>query len=373
MASLHRLISRVCVLGGGPAGLASAIALSQVGFRVTVIDCAQPPIDKACGEGLMPDSVAVLARLGIQIPDETGSRFHGIRFGDSHSSVVADFPWGEGIGIRRVVLHELLLRRAEELGVECIWSVGKAEYTRKQVTVGSTRMDFDFVIAADGQNSITRRTCGLDRGAREKRRYGFRRHYRMAPWSQYVELYWAKGCQVYVTPVAQDEVCIVSMSRSPELRLSQALHHFPTLRARLADVAVTTRERGALSVTRKLPRVFTDDVALVGDASGSVDAITGEGICLALKQSLALAQALKAGNLAQYQSDHRKLSRRPQLMSALLLTLDTAPFVQRRALASLSRCPQLFASLLAVHVGEKGIPDLLSFELLSFCREFLAA
>ena len=46
----------VLVIGGGPAGLATAIAARMKGFDVTVVDGAKPPIDKACGEGLMPST-----------------------------------------------------------------------------------------------------------------------------------------------------------------------------------------------------------------------------------------------------------------------------------------------------------------------------
>ena len=57
----------VFVIGGGPAGLAAAIAASERGFKVTVADGAEPPIDKACGEGLMPDTLSVLRELGISV------------------------------------------------------------------------------------------------------------------------------------------------------------------------------------------------------------------------------------------------------------------------------------------------------------------
>src|SRR3979490_781323 len=50
----------VLVIGGGPAGLAVAIAARMKGFDVTVADGAKPPIDKACGEGLMPGTMAAL-------------------------------------------------------------------------------------------------------------------------------------------------------------------------------------------------------------------------------------------------------------------------------------------------------------------------
>lgn len=51
----------VFVVGGGPAGLAAAIAARLKGFTVAVADGAHPPIDKACGEGLMPDSFGALS------------------------------------------------------------------------------------------------------------------------------------------------------------------------------------------------------------------------------------------------------------------------------------------------------------------------
>src|SRR5271168_4021927 len=77
-------VTDVCIVGGGPAGLACAIAATLRGLRVQVIDALQPPIDKACGESLMPDTLSALVRLGIQLEDPTrpalGHPLHGIRF-----------------------------------------------------------------------------------------------------------------------------------------------------------------------------------------------------------------------------------------------------------------------------------------------------
>jgi 2-polyprenyl-6-methoxyphenol hydroxylase-like FAD-dependent oxidoreductase len=57
----------VLVVSGGPAGLATALAVRRKRLRAVVVDSAAPPIDKACGEGLMPDSVAALSALGVGI------------------------------------------------------------------------------------------------------------------------------------------------------------------------------------------------------------------------------------------------------------------------------------------------------------------
>ncbi|MBV9082980.1 MAG: FAD-dependent monooxygenase, partial [Acidobacteriaceae bacterium] len=230
-----------------------------------------------------------------------------------------------------------------------------------------------FVVAADGQNSGLRREAGLNRVIGERRRYGFRRHYRVLPWSRDMELYWGPRGQIYVTPVSAHEVCLALLTQYRALRLDEALNDFPELRARVAGAAHASREQGALTVSRSLARVCRNDLALVGDASGSIDAVTGEGICLSFRQSLALAAALRSGNLKDYEAEHHSLSKRPRIMARLMLTLDDHVSLQRRALAGLAEQRDIFASLLAIHVGAASFADLISSRLFGFCRKFLVA
>ena len=116
-------------------------------------------------------------------------------------------------------------------------------------------------------------------------RYAFRQHYRVAPWTDRMELALGQHGQIYVTPVAKDQVCVALISRDPRLRLTEALQRFPELKSRLDEADVSSDERGALTATCKLKRVSRGNVALIGDASGTVDAITGEGLCLAFSSS----------------------------------------------------------------------------------------
>jgi len=113
--------TEVFVCGGGPAGLAAAIAARLAGFEVTVADCAQPPIDKACGEGVMPDGLAALQKLGVRLRPDQGLPFPGIRFIDADGLSEACFPDGLGFGVRRPLLHQALIDRAEELGIAMHW------------------------------------------------------------------------------------------------------------------------------------------------------------------------------------------------------------------------------------------------------------
>jgi flavin-dependent dehydrogenase len=341
----------VYVIGGGPAGLAAAIALRMQRFTVTLTDCAVPPIDKTCGEGLLPDSVAALDELGISIPSGVGFRFKGVRFTDGESSVLADFPNGTGIGLRRTALHNLLVERAQELRVSLLWGV-------KRTLMGEAGawMKPQLAVGADGQNSRIRRDAGLDQRNSEVRRFGFRRHYRLRPWSAYMELHWGKRCQLYITPVSENEISVALLSSDPKLRLDQALMEFPEIRNRLAPAELSSVQTGALTVSRKLSRVCRPGLALIGDASGSVDAITGEGIGLSFRQAVALARAFKGGNLSSYERAHQALSRRPRFMGALLLRLGKHERLRRRILAYLARHPDIFARLLAIHVGEYPSP-----------------
>jgi menaquinone-9 beta-reductase len=163
------------------------------------------------------------------------------------------------------------------------------------------------------------------------------------------------------------------MNRDPRPRLAQELADFPEIRSRLSSARPCSSEIGAVSVSRTLRRVWSGQLALIGDASGSVDAITGEGLCLSFLKASALARAFKAGDLSHYQVAHRKFSRRPSMVASLMLMLEKYRALQSRALASLSKNPDIFASLPAVHTGGVSFLDLFSLRLLKLGLEFLAA
>lgn len=197
-----------------------------------------------------------------------------------------------------------------------------------------------------------------DASERDSRRFGFRRHYHVAPWTDFMEIHWGDACQLYITPVGPREVCVVLISRNPRLRLDDALPQFPEAARRLTGPA--TLERGGVSASRRLKAVGRGNVALVGDASGSVDAITGEGLCLLFQQAVALAGALEAGDLALYQAEHRRIGRRPEFMADVMLLMDHRTRLRRRALRTMASHPRLFAGMLAMHVGRFSAMDFLT-------------
>ncbi len=339
------------MVGGGPAGLAAAIAARLQGFDVTVADAAQPPIDKACGEGLMPDSLGALRRLGIELDPEHSFPFRGIRFVGDGGRVAADFRRGAGIAVRRVHLHQSMIDRAEELGVKLLWRTRVTGIDGGVVSLDDRRFQSRWIVGADGERSRVRRWANLDAVHNESFRYGFRRHYRVRPWTRFMEIYWGPSSQMYVTPVGGGESCVALITRDPHVRLEAALASFPELARRLEGATAIGEERGAITATRRLRRIYRGNTVLIGDASGSVDAITGEGISLAFRQALALADALAAGDLAAYQTAHRRMRRRPACMARLMLMLDRFPRLRPRVLRAFAAEPAIFERLLAVHAG----------------------
>jgi flavin-dependent dehydrogenase len=364
----------VFVVGGGPAGLAAAIAARNRGFSVTVADIARPPIDKACGEGIMPDGLAALRKFGVNIPLEVAAPFQGIRFLDDESTVQARFAQSPGLGLRRTKLHEILITRAAEAGIDMHWGARVTRLTPDGVTINETRVRCRWVVGADGQSSRVRCWSGLDSTRTPpSTRFGFRCHYRVAPWSEFVEVYWTRHGQLYVTPVGPEEICIAFISRNPKLRLEDAFAAFPQIYARLQGSDLVTREQGAVSPTRALRSVYRGSTVLVGEASGSVDAITGDGLSMAFQQAHALAEAIVNDDLAQYQRAHRRIERLPRMMANLMLLMDRNHWLRARTLCALEASPNLFTRLLAVHTGELPILRIGVEETLSFGWRVLRA
>lgn len=347
-----RNLTDIFVIGGGPAGLAAGIAARKKGFQVTVADGGKPPLEKACGEGMMPDTVAALGDLGVKIPSGAGATLSGIRFLNGDDVVEASFASGRGLGMRRPTLHQILLDEAEACGVQFLWNTPVSCLGPQGVTIGKERIEARWIIGADGSRSLVRRWSGLDAVRHYSQRFARRRHYRIRPWADCTEIYWGHDLQAYVTPVTRCEIGVVLISGRREIRWEEAWREFPKLATRLGGAEISSAERGSVTDMRSLQRVYRGNIALLGDASGSVDAITGEGLRLSFRQALALAEAMAANDLSQYQNEHRELERRPAQMGRLMLLLGRHAMLRQRTIRTLSRHPEIFGRLLAVHLGE---------------------
>ena len=351
----------VVIVGGGPAGLAAAIALRETGADVLVADAQDAPIDKSCGEGLMPDSRRELSKLGIDLSPVHGAPFTGICFSDAFSSVSAEFTHGQGLGVRRLELHQLLIDRASALGVRMHWKSRIDLRPAQSPALDGDVLRYKYLIGADGEASRTRAWAGLGSGVVRSRRFGFRAHFEFGPGNdpatrpgrRHVEVYWGSTGQAYVTPIGEHKVCVAVISRSQTpATFKDVIDSIPVLRDALSRAKQLTPQRGAVTTTSTIDRVTQGNVALAGDASGSADAITGEGLAMGFRQALLLRDSVLEGGLGLYQAQHAGILRRPQQMARAMLLMDRHPGLRRRVLRSFAARPDLFAAMLRVHLNE---------------------
>ncbi len=345
----------VLIAGGGPAGLAVAIAARLEGLEVTVVDRRRPPIDKACGEGLMPDGLELLRGLGVEIDTSRMRAFHGIRYLDGEVVAEGRFPGVSGAGVRRLDLHRAMVRRAEQVGVALKWQTRVEAFDGSTLATSAGPFEARWIVGADGLRSRLRAWTGLETSPSGKtpvaggQRYGVRRHFATPPWNDCVEVYWAEGCEADVTPVAANEVGVAMLWSGRKAGFDILLEDFPRLAERLAGAEPASKDRGCGPLRQRARAVTRDRLALIGDAAGYVDAITGEGLSIAFHQARALATALKAGDLRLYARQNRRIVALPNAMTQLLLFVERRPALRSRVIRALAREPQVFSRLLAVH------------------------
>jgi flavin-dependent dehydrogenase len=327
------------VAGGGPAGLATALYGARAGLETVVVERRRGTLDKACGEGMMPHTVAHLERLGVTPP---GRPLRGIAYTAGDQRIAATFRTGLGLGVRRTALHAALSEAARAAGVRFAYSdIGAVSQDATSVSAGG--LQARYLAAADGLHSPIRRALGLSQPSRGVRRWGIRRHIHVEPWSDCVEVHWAPGGEAYVTPVADDCVGIAILSSSRG-GFDRHLNAFPALEDRIGDHDHGP-DRAAGPLRQKARSRTAGRVMLVGDAAGYIDAMTGEGLGLAFGAAELLVNCVVAQCIDDYDRQWRTLTRRYRLLTAGLVRAGSVPGIRSRIVPAARALPAAFAGV----------------------------
>lgn len=360
----------VAVVGGGPAGLAVATLAARRGLSVTLLERAPLPQDKACGEGVMRPGLAVLARLGVlqRLPATDSGAIRGVRYvQEDGSALEGSLPGSGGLGIRRTALSSALLAAACATGVEVRHRTTLRSHRRTReamvLATDAGELSARVLVAADGLHSPLRRAEGLEVPASARRRFGLRQHFVVAPWTDRVEVYLSPGAEAYVTPCGPLRVGVAFLWSDGQLEekptVGSLLVRFPLLGRRLGGAEPDSEPRGAGPFLQRVRRRVAPRFALLGDAAGYVDAITGEGMSVALVCAEALAACLpevvrREGDVrafAPYVATAVHEFRKYAWTASAVLALARRPRLRRGVVMSLAARPRAFEWLLARTVG----------------------
>lgn len=304
------------IVGGGPAGSATAIHLARAGWKVRLLDRATFPREKPCSEYMSPETVRMLGTLGVldRLVAEGAARVIGSSVTSASGARLAgSFGAARGLAIARRTLDASLLDAAVAAGVEVEEGLTCTGILRVGSTVRGVmvrdrqgrerRHDTSVVVGADGLRSVIARDLG------GRVHGGLTRHGLVAHVAGVSAM--GAGAEMHVTTdgyaglnAIGGDVTNVSLV-VPSARMREAsgqveawffreLDRIPGVAGRVPrhglvrDVMVT----GPFAV--RAQRVTAPGAALVGDAADFFDPFTGEGICAALTGAALLATALGA-------------------------------------------------------------------------------
>jgi flavin-dependent dehydrogenase len=289
--------------------------------------------------------------------------FSGVRFIAQDGAVAeARFRGTGGLGVRRTALCLALKRRALDEGVvlceRCAVRGYASDSEWLEVTTDRGDVRARMLVAADGLASTLRAVAGLESGARGPRRFGLRQHFKLPPWSEFVEVHLRDGIEAYVTPAGSDRVGVAFLwddARKPcPASMTDFMRQFPSLGERISGTPADSEPRGSGPMAQAARARVANRFALVGDAAGYVDAITGEGLSLALAAGRLLGRMLpdviasgaRRESLVAYERAAARQYARYALVTRSMLAMTRSSRARRLGVGLLARFPRLFDGLL---------------------------
>jgi len=376
----------VIVIGGGPAGSATALFLARSGYSVVLLDQAVFPRDKVCGEFISPAADAILERLGVlaSIKALSPVRLSGVAISSYEKAAFAvEYPSLPGstcpmtsLSLPRMVFDRLLIERVKQKGVTLKEGHKVTDFIVEEGNVAGVRgrdelktpfeLRAQVVVDAGGRNSVSLRRFNLKKKSRGSRKIALAAHWTtLKPLEKYCSMHISHPGYTGIAPTGEGQINVVLVVDKKSLQGQNDLHDFYVrtvlknpLRRNLLDKAeVGEKVRSVDSLGFSVRPVQTGGLVLVGDASGFIDPFTGEGIYLSLRSaeiaSSVIDQCFKRKDfskdaLAVYERARKKEFNKKFLLSKIFQRLIYCPPLCNRVIQTLAKNPNLSATVVGV-------------------------
>lgn len=344
---------RIAVVGGGPIGLYTSIALAKKGYHVDVFEKREWPVDKACGQGIMNYGVELLKKVGMAF--EVSKEINGIKFIEDDGLELQGNFLKPVLGVERKRLSDELFELASNESNIKLHSHSKIESialngNEALLSINGSEHTFDYVFACDGLNSFVRDSLNLTLSRRGDLRRGARVHYKIKPWSNYVEVYWANGIEAYVTPVSNESVEIaylwydsrVDTGRDLKERI---LRRFPKLEQKLKYGEELNDFKASPLFSKYSKKIRKGNIFFIGDSFYFLDGITGDGISLGLHSADIITKNFENFSKIEILKINLAITKY-WIYVKLLLFLSSKPSLRKKAIKLLKYNKSMFEILL---------------------------
>lgn len=364
----------VLVVGGGPAGSATAIHLARRGYEVILADRATFPREKICGEGVSPEAWTSLRELGIEAAVRSLSPWplQGMRLrSPDGTSFCGRYGDRSGFALRRLRLDEALLARARAAGanvrvatrVERPAADGRGPRLHGPGDDRGEDVAARVVVAADGRGGGFTAGLGLVRLSRSLRKFSVRGHWEgMGGLSELGEMHVGGGGYCGVAPLsatAANVAFVLDVAEMPaaggriEAFYREKLRRWPELAERLAVATLIAPPQATGPLAVEARSLVHGNVVLVGDSAGFYDPFTGEGVTLALRSAGLAAEAiedhLRHGRPLSIYAERRKVATTDKFrFNRLLQVVVARPALANVMARKLERRPDIADTLVGV-------------------------
>lgn len=386
-------MARINIIGGGPSGLTNALFLASKGHQIKVFERGIWPIDKVCGEGIMPSGHQILQDLGVikYLDPNRYQLFDGIDYINLTGKKIEGrfYQKDKGIAIGRKNLSQALHRRCQDFSNIALFQDAKVVEVIPvnngvETFIGNVKHLSDYVILSDGIRSPFRKKLGLDKPICSKqKRLGARAHYPLSPWSNKVEVYWGKNIEAYITPIGKKEIQLaflwdhnkVSIKNSKQF-FFELISYFPTLDNLFKGITPIDSPRSYGPFQTMASTCSYKNILLTGDVRYFLDGITGEGLSLAFKQSKYLADNFtgEVFNNKRYKLQINTFLLNYEFLTRFALFNSRNAKSQKLMFIILNMFPAFFSFMLALNDGPTRLPSffkkIYSGILKMFSRDF---